>query len=258
MEKIFETHMHLDDEAFNEDREKVIENIFDDCIGIGVNIGASMESTETSVELAQKYENVYAAVGVHPNEVADLTEDDMDRLKELSRLDKVVAIGEIGLEYHYLEPDKETQRKWFIRQLDLAAELNMPVVIHSRDAAEETFNLMKEYKDRLVGGVIHCYSYSPELAAEYVKMGYYIGVGGVVTFKNAKKLVETVKNIPLDNIVLETDCPYMSPEPFRGKRNDPSRLIYVSKKIAEIKGIDDEEVRRVTFENACRLYRIKR
>ncbi len=253
---IFDTHAHYDDEDFNEDREELLASMEENGVKHIVNIGASMESTRTSVALADKYDFMYAAVGVHPNDTESLTEQDMEELKEYCKNNKkVVAIGEIGLEYHYLEPSKEVQRKWFLRQLDLAAELQMPVVIHSRDAAEETFQILKQYEGK-VKGVVHCYSYSKEMAREYVKMGYYIGVGGVVTFKNGKKLKETVEDIPLEKIVIETDCPYLSPEPNRGRRNSSLNLPYVVKQIAELKHVSEEEVMEVTYKNALDLYKI--
>ncbi len=252
---IFDTHAHYDDEAFDGDRDTLLSSMNENGIANIVNVGASMESSAESVRLSEKYDFIYAAVGVHPNDTGNLTEGDMEMLMNWCKRDKTVAIGEIGLEYHYLEPDKDIQKKWFLRQLDLAAELNMPVIIHSRDAAAETFDIMKQYAGRL-SGVIHCYSYSQEMAKEYVKMGFYIGVGGVVTFKNGKKLKETVEQIPLDRIVLETDCPYLSPEPNRGKRNSSLNLPYVAAEIARIKGISDKEVIDRTFENARLLYRI--
>lgn len=252
---IFDTHAHYDDEAFDGDRDTLLSSMNENGIANIVNVGASMESSAESVRLSEKYDFIYAAVGVHPNDTGNLTEGDMETLMNWCKRDKTVAIGEIGLEYHYLEPDKDIQKEWFLRQLDLAAELNMPVIIHSRDAAAETFDIMKQYAGRL-SGVIHCYSYSQEMAKEYVKMGFYIGVGGVVTFKNGKKLKETVEQIPLDRIVLETDCPYLSPEPNRGKRNSSLNLPYVAAEIARIKGISDKEVIDRTFENARLLYRI--
>ncbi|SEQ38678.1 TatD DNase family protein [Lachnospiraceae bacterium RM5] len=254
---IFETHVHFDDEAFDEDRDEIISSLKENNIDKIVNVGASMQSTRSSYELINKFKDFYMAAGVHPNEVLDLTEKDMDELREISKHEKVVAIGEIGLEYHYLEPDKEIQKKWFLRQLDLAVELNLPVIIHSRDAALETFEIMKAYHGKIKGAIIHCYSYSKELAREYINMGYLIGVGGVVTFKNAKKLVETVEEIPIENIVVETDAPYMSPEPLRGRRNSSLNLKYIIKKIAELKGLSEEEVENKTYENAMKFFDIK-
>ena len=227
---IFETHAHYDDESFDGDREETLARVREAGVYPIINVGASIESTKTTLELAKKHEDIYAAVGVHPSE--------------------------IGLDYHWdKEPGvQKLQRGWFGRQLLLAKEVRLPVIIHSRDAAEDTVRIMKENGAQEIPGVIHCYSYSPELAQEFVKMGYYIGVGGVVTFKNAKKLVRTVEQVPLSRILLETDCPYMAPEPHRGERNDSSNIPYVIARIAELKGVSKEEVERVTEENAYRLF----
>ena len=251
---IFDSHAHYDDEAFDEDRETLLNTLEEKGIGIVVNVGASMESTKDSVELAHKYEFIYAAVGVHPNETGKLTVDDMNKLEEYSKDNKVVAIGEIGLDYHFIEPDKEIQMHWFRKQLDVAVKTQLPVIIHSRDAANDTMNILKEYQGKISGGVIHCYSYSTEMAREYVKMGYYIGIGGVLTFKNSKKLKEAALDIPLERIVLETDCPYLSPEPFRGKRNSSDKLEYVVKTLSEIKGISEEDIIKETYKNAVNMY----
>lgn len=253
---IFETHAHYDDDRFHDDRDAVIAAMPKKGIGCIINIAASIESTKTTLQLAEKYDFVYAAVGVHPSDIEDLNEETFAWLKEQALREKVVAIGEIGLDYYWdKEPEvQEQQRYWFKKQMELARELGLPVVIHSRDAAEDTVTLMKEIHAEEIPGVIHCYSYSKELAAEFVKMGYYIGVGGVVTFKNAKKLKETVEDIDLSHILLETDCPYMAPEPHRGKRNDSSYIPYIVQAIADIKGITPEEVERVTEENARRLF----
>lgn len=270
---IFETHAHYDDKAFDEDREALLASLSDQGIRRVINVGASIESTKTTLALAQTHENIYAAVGVHPSDIEGLNEETYAWLKEQARKPKTVAIGEIGLDYYW---DKEAevqeqQRHWFKRQLDLAVECQLPVIIHSRDAAEDTMRILKEFGrwtinghmaadisqqdgETQVCGVIHCYSYSPEMAREFVKMGYYIGVGGVVTFKNAKKLKETVQEIPLERILLETDCPYMAPEPNRGKRNYSGYIPYVVEKIAELKDVSTEEVERVTWDNAMRLF----
>lgn len=253
---IFDTHSHYDDEAFDQDRHELLGSLRDKGVGQLVNVGADMASSKEALALAKQYDFIHAALGVHPSEVADLTEADMDWIRSHASEEKVVAIGEIGLDYHWDEPEPAMQRKWFLRQIQLAREVQLPVIIHSRDAAAETMELLKETKAYECGGVIHCYSYSPEMAQEYVKMGYFIGVGGVVTFKNAKKLKETVKEIPLESIVLETDCPYLAPEPFRGKRNCSLYISYVAEKIAELKGISAEEVIRQTEENAKQLYQI--
>lgn len=253
---IFDTHSHYDDEAFDADRDELLSGMQKKGIGWLVNVGADMASSREAIALAEKYEFVYASLGVHPSETENLTEADMDWLQEQASHKKVVAIGEIGLDYHWQEPSPDSQRQWFDRQITLAKEVNLPVIIHSRDAAAETMQILTETKAYDCGGVIHCYSYSPEMAKEYVDMGFYIGVGGVVTFKNAKKLKRTVEEIPLGKLVLETDCPYMAPEPERGKRNDSSLLRYVAEKIAELKGITPEEVIRVTTGNAAKLYRL--
>ena len=263
---IFETHAHYDDEAFAEDREELISSLLCGRIGRIINVGASIASTKTTLQLAESYENLYAAVGVHPSDIDDLNEDTYVWLKAQTKHPKTVAIGEIGLDYYW---DKEQevqahQRDWFRKQLDLARASSLPVIIHSRDAAEDTMNILKEAGRWSTSatseevsetvGVIHCYSYSPEMAQEFIKMGYYIGVGGVVTFKNARKLKETVEQIPLERILLETDCPYMAPEPHRGKRNESSYIPYVVQKIAELKGVTTDEVERVTWKNAMTLF----
>jgi len=253
---IFDTHAHYDDDAFDSDRYELLANLREKGIGNVVNVGADMASSKSALGYAKKYDFMYAALGVHPSEVEDLTEADMEWIREHSSHEKVVAIGEFGLDYHWPTPTPDIQRKWFYRQIDLAKEVNLPIIIHSRDAAEETMKILTETKAYDCGGVIHCYSYSPEMAKEYVNMGFYIGVGGVVTFKNAKKLVRTVEELPLTRIVLETDCPYMAPEPNRGKRNDSSMLVHVAEKIAMLKGVTEEEVIRTTTENARKMYRL--
>lgn len=254
---IFETHAHYDDDRFQSDREQLILSMPERGIGRIVNVGASISSTKTTLALAEKYDFVYAAVGVHPSDIADLNEDTFEWLKQQTAWEKTVAVGEIGLDYYWdkeLEV-QERQRYWFRRQLELAKEAGLPIIIHSRDAAEDTMEIVRQAYAMEIPGVIHCYSYSKELALEYVKMGYYIGVGGVVTFKNARKLKETVEALPLERILLETDCPYMAPEPHRGERNDSSYIPFVAAKIAELKGCTTEEVERVTEENARRLFR---
>ena len=256
MDYIFDTHAHYDDEAFDEDRESLIGSLREKGIGNVCNIGASMESCRTTLALAEKYPFFYGALGVHPNETKDLTEEDMDWLRKASGSEKIVAIGEIGLDYYWDEPDRETQKKWFVRQLSIAKDTGLPVVIHSRDAAKDTMDIIKAEHKGTTGGVIHCFSYGPEMAREYLKMGYYLGIGGVVTFTNAKKLKEVVKETPIDRIVLETDCPYLSPVPNRGKRNSSLNLPYVVDMIAELKGITAKEVMEKTWENAKALYRM--
>lgn len=253
---IFETHAHYDDDKFTEDRDELILAVHESGVHPIINVGASIHSTQTTLELAKHYPFIYAAVGVHPSDVADLNEDTFAWLKEQTTYAKTVAVGEIGLDYYWdKEADvQEKQRYWFGRQLQLAREADLPVIIHSRDAAADTLQVMRDNHAETIPGVIHCYSYSPELAQEFVRMGYYIGVGGVVTFKNAKKLVETVQTIPMERILLETDSPYMAPEPHRGTRNDSRNIPYVIAKIAELKGITPQAVERIAEENAYRLF----
>ena len=252
---IFETHAHYDDEQFDLDREELLSSMPEQGVGTIVNVSATYESCRRVVDLVQKYPFMYAAVGIHPDEVGSLNEERFQQMKELCGREKVVAVGEIGLDYYWDNESHDVQKEWFVRQLDLARELNLPVLIHSREAAADTMEIMKEHGQGL-RGVIHCYSYSKEQAKEYVKMGYYIGVGGVVTFKNARKLKETVEEIPLTSIVLETDCPYLAPVPFRGKRNNSSYIKYVAEEIAEIKGISYEAVVEQTEKNARDLYNL--
>lgn len=255
---IFDTHAHYDDRQFENDRYSLLDSMKEAGIGTIVNNAADLESVETSLELAHRYDFVYAAVGVHPENAYELDDSKLLWLRDKSHDPKAVAIGEIGLDYHYPDnPDRDTQIKWFRAQLCLALEEKLPVVIHSRDAAADTMEIMKETASKGIVADIHCYSYSPEQALEYVKMGFYIGVGGVVTFKNGKKLKQTVDKIPLDRILLETDCPYMAPEPFRGSRNSSVYLPYVVQAIADIKGVTPQEVVDITEQNARRFYGIR-
>ena len=252
---IFETHAHYDDEQFDEDRDELLLSMEEYGVSTIVNICASYESLRPVTDMALRYPFIYAAVGIHPDNVGSLNDTTFEQMKALFQNDKVVAVGEIGLDYYWDEEPREVQKTWFIRQLILAKELSLPVVIHSRDAAADTLSVMKEY-GRGIEGVIHCFSYSREMALEYVKMGYYIGVGGVVTFKNGKKLKEVVEAVPLESILLETDCPYLSPVPNRGKRNTSKNLVYVAEEIAAIKGISYEEVVSQTEKNARKMYKI--
>lgn len=259
---IFESHAHYDDRQFDVDREKLLENLPFQNVGVIVNVGSDIRSSKESITLAHQYDYVYAAIGVHPGEVDTMKEADMEELSHMAKETKVVAIGEIGLDYFRKEGNayKSVQKEWFCRQLDLAKEIEKPVIIHSRDAAEDTIQILRDFRKENPQienpGVIHCYSYSPELAKEYVAMGFYIGIGGVVTFKNAKKLVETVAQIPLERILVETDSPYLCPEPNRGKRNDSSQIRYVIDRIADIRGIAPEEVEKQTEMNARKMYRL--
>lgn len=259
---IFESHAHYDDRQFDVDRETLLENLPFQNVGVIVNVGSDIRSSKESITLAHQYDYIYAAIGVHPDEVDTMKEADMEELSHMAREDKVVAIGEIGLDYFRKEGNayKSVQKEGFCRQLDLAKEIEKPVIIHSRDAAEDTIQILRDFRKENPQienpGVIHCYSYSPELAKEYVAMGFYIGIGGVVTFKNAKKLVETVAQIPLERILVETDSPYLCPEPNRGKRNDSSQIRYVMDRIADIRGIAPEEVEKQTEMNARKMYRL--
>lgn len=255
---IFESHAHYDDEAFNEDRDTLLQSLPENGIDTVINIGASLDSCKRTIELMEKYSFVYGAIGIHPSETGELDEENFAWLKEQCALEKVVAVGEIGLDYHWREPEPAVQKKWFERQLALAAEVELPVIIHSREAAKDTLDMMKSMHAEKISGVIHCFSYTKETAAEYLNMDYYFGIGGVITFDNAKKLKEAAAYIPLEKIILETDSPYLSPAPNRGKRNSSLNLPYIAKEIAAIKGVTYEEVLAATHENAERLFRIKR
>lgn len=251
---IFETHAHYDDAAFDADRDALLSAMSGHGIGYIVNVGASIESTKNSIRLAQKYPFVHAAAGIHPSETSGLAETDLEWLGQQCAYDKVVAVGEIGLDYHWDGPSPEIQQQWFIRQLELAKEVRRPVIIHSRDAAKETFDILAAHGDASMGGVIHCFSYSAQMAMSFIGLGYHIGIGGVVTFKNAKKLKEVVSTVPLERILLETDSPYLSPD--RGKRNSSLNLPAIARAVADIKGVPYEEVVEVTAENAMKMYRI--
>lgn len=253
---IFESHAHYDDQQFDSDRGELLSSMEQHGVGRIVNVGSDFAACKRTLELTWQYPFLYGAVGIHPSDIEDLNEDVYDWLKETAADSKIAAIGEIGLDYYWEKDPKvqSKQRYWFCRQMELAREASLPVIIHSRDAAEDTLKLVQGIHGEDIPGVVHCFSYSPELAQEYVKMGYYIGIGGVVTFKNAKKLKETAMQVPLERILLETDCPYLSPEPNRGKRNSSLNLPYVVKEIAALRGISEEEVRNATCENAFRLF----
>lgn len=250
---IIDTHAHYDDEQFDPDRDELLKSMEAGGIGLIVDAGSTVGSWEKIVKLTEDYPFMYGAIGVHPDEVSSLNEEQFARMSDLLGRDKIIAVGEIGLDYYWDKEKHDIQKKWFIRQLELAGEKNMPVIIHSREAAADTFEIMKEHAAGMKA-VIHCYSYSAEMAREYVKKGYYIGVGGVVTFKNAKKLKQVVEEIPLESIVLETDCPYLAPVPYRGKRNCSLYLPYVAEQIAEIKGTTVENVIQQTEKNSRDLY----
>ena len=253
---IFETHAHYDDEAFDQDRELVLESMEQQGIGTVVNVCASIGQFGRTVALTEKYPFVYGAVGVHPDDADKMTEETLREIREISHLKKIIAIGEIGLDYywHKEECEHKRQQEMFRAQMDIAREEKLPFMIHSREAAKDTLDIVREYmKGGMYGGIIHCFSYGKEMAEEYLKMGLYLGIGGVVTFKNARKLKEVVEYAPLDQLVLETDSPYLSPEPNRGKRNSSLNLPYVAQAIAEIKGVTPEQIIRITRENAEKL-----
>ncbi len=252
---IIDTHAHYDDEAFDEDRDALLASLSEKGIRRIVNVGASMEGAKESLRLAEKYPQVYAAIGIHPDHVGCLSEEAMAHLKEMCAHEKCVAVGEIGLDYHWDIEERSVQKAWFIRQLQLAKEMDLPINVHSRDAAQDTFDIIRSEHAGSTGGVIHCYSGSAEMAKEYIRMGYHIGIGGVVTFKNARVLTRVVEEIPLEYLVTETDAPYLAPTPHRGKRNDSGYIPLMIEKIATIKGMDAEKTAEVLYDNALRVYR---
>lgn len=280
---IFDTHAHYDDPAFDQDRDALIPALPEEGIGAIVNVGSTFESLAAIAALSERYDHAYAAYGIHPSELDTVpgvgicpdaiygevscaaikleggmppTTAYLEMLRDYCRSKKAVAVGEIGLDYHWHKENKAQQILWFCTQIDQARQLQKPVIIHSRDAAEDTLAVAKREKLGEVGGVMHCFSYSVEMAREYLNMGLYLGIGGVLTFSNAKKLREVVQFAPLSQLLLETDCPYLAPSPHRGERNDSRYLPLVVQAIAEIKKISAEEVEAVTWENACELYRI--
>ena len=252
---IIDTHAHYDDEQFDIDREDLLSSMESGGIGAVINASATVRSWDKVLAFTKKYPFMYGMIGVHPDEIGELDEEKFERMTELVSESKIVAVGEIGLDYYWDKESHEQQKEWFIRQLKLAKNKNLPVNVHSREAAADTFDILKEHGQGMKA-IIHCYSYSKEMALEYVKMGYLIGVGGVVTFKNARKLKEVVEAIPIEHIVLETDCPYLAPVPYRGKRNSSLYLPLVAEAIAELKGMTKEEVIQITTENARRFYGI--
>ncbi len=252
---LFDTHAHLNDEAFDRDREALLAGLPEKGVGLVMNAGCSLEASRQSVELANQYPWLYAAVGSHPDAADEVNAEVLEEYRKLCKLNpKVKAIGEIGLDYHYEDIPRDIQQKAFRMQMELARELDLPVIVHEREAHEDGMAIVREFPG--VTGVFHCYSGSAEMARQLVEMGWYIGFTGVLTFKNARKAVETAASIPLERIVLETDCPYMAPEPFRGKRNDPGYLYRMAEQLAQIRGITPEEAAAVTTENGKRLYRI--
>ncbi len=254
--KLFDTHAHLDDERFDEDREQIIEQIKQDGISLIVNPGADMKSSRAAIKLAEKYDFIYAAVGIHPHDVKDITEADLIELEQMAKHEKVVAIGEIGLDYYYDNSPRELQREYFIKQIELANKLSLPIIIHSRDASMETYEILKEHK-KDIGCVLHCFSQSLEMAELYLKIGCHLSFAGPLTFKKSSKLKEVARNIPLDKIFIETDSPYLTPEPYRGRRNDPSKVRYVAEELSKLRAISVDKIAEITMNNAIEFFDIK-
>lgn len=250
---IFDTHAHYDDSRFDEDRDELLSSLSEKGVSHIVNCGCDLKSSLTTLALAEKYDFVYAALGVHAHEAEEATDSDLNEIEKLYSHPKVVAVGEIGLDYHYDFSPRERQIEVFERQIKLANELDLPIIVHDREAHEDTMNLLKKYKPK---GVVHCFSGSVEMAKEILKLGMYIGMGGAVTFKNAVKPVEVTRMLPLDRLLLETDAPYMTPVPFRGKRCDSAHIAYTAEKIAEIKSIDTQQLIDICNENGKRLFGI--
>lgn len=252
---LFDTHAHMDDRAFDADREELIRSLPVQGVGLVMNPGCSLASSRNVDALSRQYDFLYAAVGSHPDAADEVDEAVLEEYRALCKHNpKIKAIGEIGLDYHYEDIPRETQLKAFRAQMALAAELDLPVIVHEREAHADGMAVVDEFPT--VKGVFHCYSGSAEMAAELVKRGWYIGFTGVLTFKNARKALEVAASIPLDRLVLETDCPYMAPEPFRGKRNHPGYLYRMAERLAELRGLSVEEIHRITTENGKKLYRM--
>ena len=250
---IFDTHSHYDDEKFNADRDEVLSSLEKSGVCGVIDCGCDFDSSLRAIELSEKYDFVFAAIGIHPHEAADAGKGDLEKLKALYSKEKVVAVGEIGLDYHYDFSPRETQLEFFEKQLILANELSLPVIVHDREAHEDTLNLLKKHRPK---GVVHCFSGSAEMAKELLKLGYYLSFTGVITYKNARRAEEVIRIVPDDRIMIETDSPYLAPVPNRGKRNDSRNVRFVAEKIAEIKEMPVEEVIRQTRENGKRFYGI--
>ncbi len=253
---LFDSHCHVDDDKFNEDREDLLSTLPKQGIDYIMNIGADMESSRKAVVLAKKYPYIYASVGVHPSETTNLSEKDMDELALLATEPKVKAIGEIGLDYHYPDTNKEMQHKWFNRQMELAMDLGMPFIIHDRESHFDCMEILKRFDTKKTGGVMHCFSGSVEMAREVIKMGMHISFAGPITYKNAEKAVKVAMEIPIEHILIETDSPYLAPTPKRGERNNPAYVRFVAEKLAEIKNMPFEKVCEITKENAKNLFGI--
>lgn len=253
---LFDSHAHIDDEKFAGEQALVVQRAVASGVTRLINVGSDIESSAKSVELAEKYSQIWAAVGIHPHEAEKVSDGDYDKLMEWSKLSRVVAIGEIGLDYYYDLSPRDIQKTVFIRQMKLARQCNLPVIIHDRDAHGDTLAIIKN-EGRGVQGVVHCFAGSWEMAQELLKLGWYIGVDGPVTFKNVAKLPEVIKKIPLERLLIETDSPYLTPVPLRGKRNEPAYVKYVAEHVAKLRGIETAELARMTTHNACTLFGIK-
>jgi len=254
---IFDSHAHYNDSKFNDDRDSVLGSIAEKNVVFIMNVADSMESLPKVLAICEKYPFCYASVGVHPEECEKMREADIDILREHTKNPKVRAIGEIGLDYYWGDVEKDIQKKWFARQIELAKEVKLPIIVHDREAHGDTVDILKAEKAVDAGGVLHCFSGSREMARDILDMGMYIGIGGTLTFKNARKVKEVAEYVPMESIVLETDAPYLAPEPFRGKRNSSDLIKYVIEELARIKGITPDDVEEITFLNAKRLYRIE-
>lgn len=253
---LIDTHTHLTDEAFDEDREEVIQRAIDAGVSVMINVGYSRETIPPTLTLAEQYDSIYAAVGWHPQQAKEMTEEDLAWLEELAHHPKVVALGEMGLDYYWDTSPKEVQMRVFREQIALAKRVNKPIIIHNRDAHQDVVTILREEKAQEVGGVMHCFSGSAEIAQACLELGFYISFGGPLTFKNAKKPKEVAKTIPLDRLLIETDSPYLTPHPYRGKRNESSYVRYVAESLAELRGLSYEEICHITTENAKRLFRL--
>ena len=253
--ELFDSHSHYNDEYFDENREEVIKMVYDQDVTKTVCIGYNVEQSKKAIEIAKEHDFIYATCGISPNDSEDFNEDNLKELERIAKDDKVVAIGEIGLDYYWSKDNKELQKEYFIKQINIANKLNKPITIHTRDAAIDTIEILKAHPVNKKG-IFHCCPLNQELIKEGLKLGYYISFSGVITFKNAKP-EECIKLVPLDKLLIETDSPYLSPEPFRGRKNDPSKVRYVAMKIAEIQGIPLEEVAKITYKNALDIYNIK-
>ncbi|NLU52278.1 MAG: TatD family hydrolase [Clostridiaceae bacterium] len=253
---MFDSHAHYDDEKFDADRDQVLLECVNSGVTHIVNAGCDLESSKKSLELSEKYPFVYAAVGVHPHEASGCSENTLDEIKALAGKEKVVAIGEIGLDYHYDFSPRDVQKEVFAKQIALARELNLPIIVHDRESHRDVLDILKSERAYETGGVLHCFSGSVEMAREAFELGFKIGIGGAVTFKNARKSIEVVQFAPLDMLLVETDCPYMTPEPYRGRRNWSGYIKLILQKMAEIKGIDYSEIEEATTNNAKRLFRV--